>query len=104
MANNWNIPADLEQEIRERDRNCVYCRREFTSYKVSRKAAASWEHIINDVSIITLGNIALCCCGCNSSKGQKKLSEWLRTPYCTERGITPESVAPVVQKAIANGE
>jgi len=26
MVNNWNIPAPLEQEIREIDKTCVYCR------------------------------------------------------------------------------
>lgn len=48
MANNWNIPSSLEKEIRERDKVCVYCGVEFTSTKVSKKTAASWEHIIND--------------------------------------------------------
>lgn len=103
MANNWNIPAWLEKEIRERDTECVYCRNEFTSIKVSRKSTPSWEHIINDASIITRENITLCCCGCNASKGQKTLSEWLKTKYCQERGITPETVAPIIQKAIERG-
>lgn len=30
MANNWNIPACLEDEVRERDKRCVYCGVEFT--------------------------------------------------------------------------
>lgn len=70
MANNWNIPAWLEKEVRERDKVCVYCAVEFTPAKVSKKTAASWEHIINDAKIITRENIALCCCGCNASKSQ----------------------------------
>lgn len=61
MANNWNISSSLEKEIRERDKFCVYCGTEFTSTKVSKKTAASWEHIINDAKIITRENIALCC-------------------------------------------
>ena len=73
VANNWKIPAWLEQEVRVRDKACVYCGVAFTPASVSRKTAASWEHIINDASIITRENIALCCCGCNSSKGQKRL-------------------------------
>lgn len=77
MANSWNIPSWLEYEIRARDKVCVYCGVEFTSAKVSKKTCASWEHIINDARIISKDNIALCCCGCNSSKGQKKLSDWL---------------------------
>lgn len=56
-----------------------------------------------DASIITRENIALCCCSCNASKGQKQLSVWLQTKYCKERGITPETVAPIVKRAIGNG-
>jgi hypothetical protein len=104
MANNWNIPSWLEKEIRERDKVCVYCSTEFTPISVSRKSAASWEHIINDASIITRENIALCCCGCNASKGQKQLSTWLQTQYCFEHCINPESVAPIVKEAIASGQ
>jgi hypothetical protein len=103
MANNWNIPDWLEKEIRARDTECVYCRNEFTSVKVSRKSAASWEHIINDARIINRENIALCCCGCNASKGQKQLSVWLQTKYCEDRDITPETVAPVIKQAIERG-
>ncbi|MEA3406131.1 MAG: HNH endonuclease [Pseudomonadota bacterium] len=104
MANKWNIPDWLEKDVRERDKVCVYCSCEFTEYKICRKTSASWEHIINDVKIITPENIALCCCGCNASKGQKQLSVWLQTPYCKERGISQDTVAQVVMQAIKNGQ
>lgn len=100
LANKYNIPDWLEKEVRDRDRVCVYCRVEFTPASVSRKTAASWEHIINDVSIITRENIALCCCGCNSSKGQKPLMEWLNSEYCTRRNISTETVAPIIKASI----
>jgi len=103
MANNWNIPDWLEKEVRERDKTCVYCSAEFTPVNISKKTAASWEHIINDAKIITRENIALCCCGCNASKGQKQLSAWLTSDYCKQRGITPDSVAPIIKQAIKNG-
>jgi len=102
MANNWNIPDWLENEVRKRDRACVYCGIEFTPAKVSRKSTASWEHIINDAKIITRENIVLCCCGCNASKGQKQLSTWLQSNYCKDRGITADSVAPIIKQAIAS--
>ncbi len=79
MANKWNIPDWLENEVRERNKACVYCGVVFTPAKVSRRSAASWEHIINDAKIVTRENIALCCCGCNASKGQKQLSVWLHS-------------------------
>lgn len=103
MANNWHIPAWLEAEVRARDTVCVYCRTPFTPASVARKTAVSWEHIVNDENIITRENIALCCCGCNASKGQKPLSAWLQTKYCADRGITPDTVALIIQQAIANG-
>ena len=104
MANKWNIPSWLEDEIRERDQKCVYCGVSFTSAKVSKKTTASWEHIINDAKIITLENIALCCCGCNASKGAKLLSEWLQTTYCADRNINEDTVAPIIKNAIRNGQ
>jgi len=104
MANNWNIPAWLESEVRERDKVCVYCGIKFTSVKISKKSAASWEHIINDAKIITRENIALCCCGCNASKSQKPVSLWLQSKYCSEHGITADTVAPIIREAIANGQ
>ncbi len=104
MANNWNIPKDLENEIRNRDTECVYCGNQFLSHKESVKASMSWEHIINDASIITKYNICLCCRGCNASKGQKKLSDWLQTKYCQERNITFETVAPIIKEAILKAQ
>lgn len=104
MANNWNIPSSLEQEIRQRDKVCVYCGVEFTSVEISKKTAASWEHIINDAKIITRENIALCCCGCNASKGQKQLSIWLQSKYCKDKNITLENVAQVIKDAIKYGQ
>jgi hypothetical protein len=104
MANNWNIPIWLEMEVRKRDKVCIYCGVEFTSSKVSRRSAASLEHIINDATIITEENIALCCCGCNASKGQKPLSVWLQSKYCKERGITPDSVAQIIKIALLKGQ
>ncbi|NOR63003.1 MAG: HNH endonuclease [Rhodobacteraceae bacterium] len=101
MANNWNIPKWLEEEVRARDKSCVYCSIKFTPTKVSKKTAASWEHIVNDAKIITRENIALCCCGCNSSKGAKPLIEWLESKYCMERDINGATVAPIIKLAIS---
>jgi hypothetical protein len=37
MANNWNIPLNLEKEIRERDKVCVYCGINFIQKQRSRQ-------------------------------------------------------------------
>ena len=65
-----------------------------------RKAVATWEHIINDASIVTRENIALCCSACNSSKGQKILADWLQQPYCVKRGVNEDTVAQIVKDAL----
>ena len=101
--NRWGIPDWLEKEIRERDKACVYCGIQMIEKmppRGSRKAVATWEHIINDASIITRENIARCCAACNSSKGTKKLSDWIQSNYCKKRGINKNTVAEVVKNAL----
>ena len=102
--NRWNIPEWLENEVRERDKRCVYCGVQMTEKSEpdgSRRLVATWEHIINDASIITRENIALCCAACNASKGTKKLSVWLESSYCKTHGITSDTVADIVKAAIS---
>ena len=88
--NKWNIPDWLEREVVERDRRCVYCGVTFGMQSTTRRHRPSWEHIINDASIITPRNIARCCIACNASKGTKGLADWLQSQYCRTRGITRE--------------
>ena len=101
--NRWNIPNWLEKEVKARDTVCVYCGVEMVDKMPSggpRKTVATWEHIINDASIITRENIARCCISCNSSKGTKELSHWLESSYCKKKRINPNTVAPVVKNAL----
>ena len=98
--NRWGIPEWLELEVIARDRHCIYCRVEFASQSRSRSCKPSWEHIVNDASIITRENIAICCVSCNSSKGTKNLSNWLTSKYCETNGITRESIASVARAAL----
>lgn len=104
--NRWAIPEWLEKEVRERDKECVYCGAtmvESVSRGGSRKVAVTWEHIINDANIVTRENIALCCAACNASKGTKKLSDWLQSSYCNKHGIHEDTVAEVVKQALKRG-
>ena len=98
--NRWNIPAEMEKEIRKRDKVSVYCGVKFGSAKECRKTQASWEHIINDSKIINKENIALCCVACNASKGTKKISDWINSKYCQNKGINKNTVADVVKDAL----
>lgn len=95
-----NIPSWLENEVRSRDKNCIYCGIKFD--KKSKKNTATWEHIVNDAKIITRENISLCCFSCNASKGAKDLSVWLDSKYCKEKNITPESIAHIAKQALIN--
>ena len=101
--NSWGIPAWLEEEVRMRDKTCVYCGVEMVERVPpggSRKNVATWEHIINDANIVTRENIALCCVSCNSSKGARELSVWLESSFCKNRRISRDSVAEVIKKAL----
>jgi hypothetical protein len=101
--NRWNIPGWLEEEVRNRDKFCVYCgvkMIELVPPRGPRKAAATWEHIINDAAIITRENIARCCIACNSSKGTKKRADWIQSSYCKKRGINKGTVAEIVKNAL----
>lgn len=101
--NRWGIPDWLEKEVKSRDRICIYCGIQMIGRMSPRgplKAVATWEHIINDSNIVTRENIARCCVACNSSKGTKKLTDWLQSNYCKERGINKDTVAEVVRAAL----
>lgn len=101
--NRWGMPEWLEREVRERDTSCIYCgvlMAKAGDSSASRRELATWEHIINDARIVTRENIALCCAGCNASKGAKPLAVWLASPYCAQRGITAQKVAAIVKAAL----
>ena len=101
--NRWGIPHWLEEEVKARDKTCVYCGVKMIEQMPPhgpRKYVATWEHIINDATIVTRENIARCCAACNSSKGTKDLVDWLQSSYCKKHGINKDTVAEVVRKAI----
>ena len=104
--NNWGIPNWLEEEVKERDKTCVYCGVQMIEKMPAngpRKAVATWEHIINDASIVTRENIARCCVACNSSKGAKNLTDWIDSAYCKKLGINKDTVADVVKMSLRAG-
>jgi hypothetical protein len=101
MPNRWGIPAEVEKVVRQRYTKCVYCGVEFSTENNSRRNKSSWEHIINDIRLNGVDNIALCCMACNASKGSKLLKDWLLSNYCISKGITPATVAQVVRNVIS---
>lgn len=102
MANRWGIPKQVEEFVKKRDTKCVYCGVVFSTENNSRKDKPSWEHIVNDIRINGIDNIALCCMSCNASKGSKLLEYWLESDYCKKKEINADSIADVVKMALQN--
>lgn len=94
MANQWGIPRQVEEAVLQRDERCVDCGCEFASGRATKR---SLEHNVN---MATMDNTALCCIGCNASKEAKPLSQWLDSPGAKRRGISANSLAPVVLDAL----
>ena len=84
-----------------RDLVCVYCGNEFAPIGPTGRRRASWEHIVNDVELVSEDNIAVCCVGCNASKGTKSLKEWLQSVYCEKHSINESTLAPVALAALS---
>lgn len=97
MTNRWGIPQEVEMAVIARDSRCIYCGVEFGETRATKR---SWEHIVNDIRISTIENIALCCVGCNASKGAKDLKTWLNSNNAIRRGITSDTFANVVREAL----
>ena len=99
MSNTYGISDEVEKEIRARDKTCVYCRKPMKKHPRKMDASGpTLEHFNNDGPLRKKYNLAICCRGCNSSKGTKKLSPWFKTPYCIEKNINPKTVAKPVKE------
>ena len=98
-ARRWKIPRDVALIALARDTCCIYCQKAFDY--ADRRSKPSWEHIVNDATLAEPWNIALCCVGCNASKGARGLADWLETAYCAERLIIAESIAQVARAALS---
>ena len=103
VSNKFGIPVDVEHRIRARDIRCVYCAKEFSAD--SRRGMPTIEHLNEKRPFhwhegLKEEGLAICCGSCNSSRGNKSLPDWFRTPYCTDRPIPigADSVAEPVKR------
>ena len=103
MPNRFGVPATVEQRLRARDTRCVYCGKRFS--RRTRKHWPTIEHLSEEPPFywshgLKEEGLAICCGSCNSSRGNKSLLDWFRTPYCIERAtpISPSTVAAPVQR------
>jgi hypothetical protein len=70
---------ELAKEVIRRDEDCVYCRQPFVGPDGPARSRASWEHIVNDLALVSRSHMALCCVGCNASKGTLTRANWLKS-------------------------
>lgn len=117
MANKYGIPDKVEKEIRKRDMPyCVYCRKRMTVPKrggprskwatiehLDERGPDFWDERLRGI-VLSEKNLAICCFGCNASRGQHNLHEWFESSYCTDRKfkISKNTVASPVKKFISS--
>ena len=105
MTNKFGIPENELLEIRQRDKNCVYCGKVMIYPCIGNKQSdwATIEHLSPNPPYywkdgMKSSNIVICCGSCNSSRGIKSLTDWFKASYCIERNINETNVAEPVKK------
>lgn len=113
MSNSFGISAQNEEELRARDKTCVYCRKvmkthaEIKAAKGKRADEATIEHLnfagpfyVRDG--LRREDLVICCRGCNSSRGERRLLDWFKLDYCASRNINEDTVAEPVTRYLRN--
>ncbi len=106
MKNNYGLPKVELQKIFERDKVCVYCKKEMKNHSADNKRA-DWftvEHLNYLPPWNNPTTVTICCWACNSSRGNKKIRDWFKTPYCVDRDIKENTVSKPVQKYLIEVE
>ncbi|HEC30703.1 MAG TPA: HNH endonuclease [Candidatus Yonathbacteria bacterium] len=106
MKNQYGIPEEDLDKIKVRDNACVYCHKTMIepSEGGSRKNWATIEHLNHLPPWNNPNTVAFCCGSCNSSRSNKKIVDWFKTPYCIERNISFDTVAEPVKEYIKKYE
>ena len=106
MANRFQIPPDVELRLRREFKTCAYCGRRFNA-RVGLRAAsadkATIEHLNRHGPFywsdgLKEEHLVIVCGRCNSSRGIKRLADWLASPYCLSRRIRMSTVADRVRQ------
>ena len=105
MSNKYGIPNKDEEEIRARDKICVYCRKTMKAYPNTKGTPgdkATIEHLnfappFYWTDGLKKSDLVICCGSCNASRGKKELLNWFKKQYCLDRNINKDTVAePVI--------
>lgn len=103
MVNKYGIRKEVEEEIRIRDKTCVYCGKKMV--KSHPKNKPTIEHLNNiphyyNPKDLNKSDLAICCHSCNCSRGSKHYWDWFESSYCIERNINKKTVADIIKKYI----
>jgi hypothetical protein len=102
MKTQYGISGAVLAALRRRDENCVYCDVLMPDRKDSANGCdyATIEHLYPPGNDPTW--VSWCCNGCNS-RHKKPLREWFSSPYCVERCINENTVAPIIKQFLDSG-
>jgi len=97
--NRYGLPETELERIRGRDRLCVYCHKEMVGSGSDgpRSNWATIEHLNHLPPWDNPSSVSICCWSCNSSRGNRILSDWFESEYCRARGINETTVAKPVR-------
>jgi len=109
MSNSFGISRKDEDELRTRDKTCVYCGKamkthaEIKAARAQRADEATIEHLNFDGPFyvrdgLKKEDLVICCRGCNSSRGERRLLDWFKSDYCVSRNINKDTVAEAVTR------
>ena len=115
ISNEFGIPREDEKEIRKRHRRCVYCRKRMRTFAEIRARRGEWadqatiEHLNRKGPFyvedgLKKEHIAICCRGCNSSRGVLRLVDWFKLEYCISRNISANTVAKPIKRYLRTPE
>src|SRR5437763_9157079 len=104
MGNQFRIPREVEYRLRRKFKTCAYCRCRMRAHlgvrgcpgdkatieHLNRLGSAFWPHVPERHLVIVCGR-------CNSSRGEKRLTDWFTSTYCREKSINPRTVATRVR-------
>ena len=98
--NRYALPEKDLDNIRARDRACVYCHKTMipSGSDGPRTDWATIEHLNHLPPWDNPETVAICCWSCNSSRGNRLLGDWFTGAYCRDRGIKEATVAKPVRK------
>ncbi len=102
MKNNYGLNTKELELLRKQYNNCVYCKKVMVpaGSDLPRKDWATIEHLNYLPPWNNIKTVVFCCWSCNSSRGNKRISKWFNSSFCTDKKISYKTVHVDVRKYI----